>query len=198
MFHLNPFSKDEKIHCPNQPARKSILPPAKTRLRVYVCNDKSQSLKPATMTTNNFTVTLLSDKTPEEVFTAVTNVRKWWSGYYSEQIEGNTEKLHDEFVFRAGDDLHYSKQKLVEVIPNKKIVWLVTDSELSFLENKSEWTGTKIIFEISKKGGNTQLVFTHQGLTPEVECYDACSPAWIQYLQNKLLPMITKKKEVIN
>lgn len=150
------------------------------------------------MTTSNFTVTLLSDKTPEEVFTAVTNVRKWWSGYYSEQIEGNTEKLHDEFVFRAGDGLHYSKQKLVEVIPNKKIVWLVTDSELSFLENKSEWTGTKIIFEISKKGGNTQLVFTHQGLTPEVECYDACSPVWIQYLQNKLLPMITKKKEVIN
>jgi len=80
------------------------------------------------MTTDNFTVTLLADKTPEEVFKAITNVRKWWSGYYSEQIDGNTEKLHDEFVFRAGDGVHCSKQKLVEVIPNKKIVWLVTDS----------------------------------------------------------------------
>lgn len=149
------------------------------------------------MTTDNFTITLLADKNAEEVFKAITNVRKWWSGYYSEKIEGKTEKLNDEFIFRAGEGAHYSKQKLIEVVPNKKIVWLVTDSELGFLQNKTEWTGTKIIFEISKKGGKTQLVFTHEGLHPDVECYDACSPAWTQYLQNKLLPMITKKKEVI-
>ena len=144
------------------------------------------------MATIDFTITLGADKTAEEVFNAITNVRKWWSGYYSEQIEGNTEKLHDEFIFRAGRGTHYSKQKLIEVIPNKKIVWLVTDSELSFLQNKTEWTGTKIIFEISRKAGKTQMVFTHQGLNAEVECYDACSPAWTQYLQNRLLPMITK------
>lgn len=149
------------------------------------------------MRTTDFKVTLIADKSPEEVFSAITNVRKWWSGYYSEQIEGNTEKLNDEFIFRAGEGVHYSKQKLIEVIPAKRIVWLVTDSKLSFLQNEKEWTGTKIAFEISKKGEKTQLVFTHQGLTPEVECYDACSPAWTQYLQNKLLPMLTNEKEVI-
>lgn len=149
------------------------------------------------MRTTDFKVTLIADKSPEEVFSAITNVRKWWSGYYSEQIEGNTEKLNDEFIFRAGEGVHYSKQKLIEVIPAKKIVWLVTDSKLSFLQNETEWIGTKIAFEISKKGEKTQLVFTHQGLTPEVECYDACSPAWTQYLQNKLLPMLTNEKEVI-
>lgn len=149
------------------------------------------------MRTTDFKVALIADKSPEEVFSAITNVRKWWSGYYSEQIEGNTEKLNDEFIFRAGEGVHYSKQKLIEVIPAKRIVWLVTDSKLSFLQNEKEWTGTKIAFEISKKGEKTQLVFTHQGLTPEVECYDACSPAWTQYLQNKLLPMLTNEKEVI-
>lgn len=149
------------------------------------------------MRTTDFKVTLIADKSPEEVFSAITNVRKWWSGYYSEQIEGNTEKLNDEFIFRAGEGVHYSKQKLIEVIPAKKIVWLVTDSKLSFLQNETEWIGTKIAFEISKKGEKTQLVFTHQGLTSEVECYGACSPAWTQYLQNKLLPMLTNEKEVI-
>ena len=142
------------------------------------------------MNNKNFSVTLLVDQMPEEVFNAVTNVRKWWSGYYAEEIEGNTEKLNDEFSFRAGGGAHYSKQKLVEVIPDKKIIWLVTESELSFLEKKDEWTGTKIIFEISKKGSKTQLVFTHEGLNPEIECYDSCAPAWSQYLQNKLLPLI--------
>jgi hypothetical protein len=142
------------------------------------------------MRNENFSVTLLVEQTPEEVFNAVTNVRKWWSGYYSEQIEGNTENLNDEFSFRAGGGAHYSKQKLIEVIPGKKIVWLVTDSELSFVEKKDEWIGTKIIFEISKKGNKTRLVFTHEGLVPEIECYDSCSPAWTMYVQEKLLPLI--------
>ena len=144
------------------------------------------------MNKQNFSIKLLIDQTPEEVFNAVINVRKWWSGYYAEEIAGSTEKLNDEFSFRAARGAHYSKQKLVEVIADKKIVWLVTDSELSFLENKKEWNETKIIFKISKKGSQTQLTFTHEGLVPEIECYDSCAPAWTQYLQNKLLPLINR------
>ena len=74
------------------------------------------------------------------------------------------------------------------------MVWLITESKLNFLEKKDEWTGTKVIFTISKKGGKTQLTFTHEGLTPEIECYDACAPAWNQYVQNKLLPLIKSVK----
>src|SRR5579871_3226525 len=99
------------------------------------------------MKNNNFTTTILVDQSPEEVFNAVRNVRGWWSGLYSEEIIGNTEDLHEEFTFRAGPGVHYSKQKIVESIPGKKVVWLVTDSDLSFLKKKDEWTGTKITFE---------------------------------------------------
>ena len=144
------------------------------------------------MENENFTVTLLADKTPDEVFKAITNVRKWWSGFYSEEFEGNTEQLHDEFSFRAGNGAHYSKQKLIEVIPGKKIVWEVTESNLSFLDDKLEWNGTRIIFDISKKGGQTQLVFTHEGLNPNIECYSSCAPAWTRYLENRLFPLISK------
>jgi uncharacterized protein YndB with AHSA1/START domain len=143
------------------------------------------------MAATNFTYTLVTHKSPQEVFRAITNVRSWWSGLYSEEYSGETEKLNDEFSFRAGDGAHYSKQKLVEVIPNKKVVWLITESELTFLEKTDEWVGTKVIFEISEKDGKTQLVFTHEGLTPEIECYDSCAPAWSMYLQDKLLPLIS-------
>ena len=143
------------------------------------------------MENRNFTILLLVEQTPEKAFQAISNVRGWWSGLYSEEIEGSTENLNSEFTFRAGPGVHYSKQKLVEVIPNKKIVWLVTDSELNFLKKKDEWTGTKIIFEISKNRNKTQVVFTHEGLAPGIECFDACSTAWNLYLQNRLLKLIT-------
>jgi uncharacterized protein YndB with AHSA1/START domain len=147
------------------------------------------------MKTSDFTLTLLVDQSPKEVFNAIKNVRGWWSGLYSEEFEGRTDKLNEEFTFRAGEGAHYSKQKLIEIIPDKKFVWLVTDSNLTFLENKTEWTGTKIIFEISKKGNKTQIRFTHEGLVPEVKCYDSCAPAWAQYLKEKLRNVISKDKK---
>ena len=144
----------------------------------------------------NFSFTLTTAKTPQEVFKAMTNVRGWWQGYYAEEIEGGTEKLNDEFTFSAAGGAHYSKQKLVEVIPDQKVVWFITESKLSFLDKMDEWVGTKVIFDISKKGGKTQLVFTHEGLTPEVECYDSCAPAWSEYLEHKLLPLIDTGKSI--
>ena len=142
------------------------------------------------MKTKNFTFTLQTTQSPQKVFKAMQDVRNWWSGYYSEKITGSTINLNDEFSFEAGDGLHSTKHKLIEVVPDKKVVWLTTYCKLDFIEHKDEWTGTKIIFEITTKGNSTELKFTHEGLTPTVECYNACAPAWTQYLENKLKPLI--------
>jgi hypothetical protein len=141
------------------------------------------------MNQHDFTTSIQVDKTPMEAYDAVNNVRAWWPG----EIEGNTEKLNDEFTYRY-KKIHYSKQKLVEVIPGKKVVWLVTDSSLNFVKNKSEWTGTKIIFEISEKNSKTEVRFTHLGLVPQEECFDSCSNAWTDIIRNGLRNLIITGK----
>jgi hypothetical protein len=137
----------------------------------------------------HFTTTLLVDQTANAVFNAINNVRGWWQG----EIEGSTNNLNDEFIYRM-EDFHFSKQKLVEVIPDKKIVWLVTDSKLNFVKNKSEWTGTKISFEISEIENKTKVHFSHVGLVPKFQCYGDCSNAWEQLIQKSLFSLITTGK----
>jgi len=141
------------------------------------------------METTDFTTTLLVDQTPTEAFNAVNNVRGWWS----EEIEGSTEKLNDEFKYHY-EDVHRSHMKLIEVIPDKKVVWFVVDNYFKFTQDKSEWTGTKIIFEISRKDNKTQIRVTHVGLVPEYECFDVCSNAWTHYVQESLRGLITTGK----
>ena len=109
------------------------------------------------------TVTIEVTKSASEVFNHLTkHVSKFWP----EEFEGESSGLNDEFVFRSGDS-HYSKNKVIELVPDKKIVWLVTDSIRK--TDNFEWTGTKMIFELIPKGNNTQLKFTYDGVVLENE-----------------------------
>ncbi len=108
---------------------------------------------------HDFATTLVVDQRPGEVFEAITNPREWWS----ENITGDTERAGDQFVFEV-EGVHYSRQKLVHVVPDRTVVWLVTDADMTFLEQHDEWVGTRIVCDISEEGGKTKLSFTHEGL----------------------------------
>jgi len=141
------------------------------------------------MNKQDFTTSFLVDQTPKEAFEAINNVHGWWT----EGAEGGTEKLNDEFSVRFWN-VHYSKQKLVEVVPYVKIVWLITESKLTFIDDKSEWTGTQVVFDITEKGTQTEVRFTHIGLVPQGECYKDCSTAWSGYINNSLKNLIATGK----
>jgi len=137
----------------------------------------------------DFAATFTVDQSPEEVFRAINNVRGWWSG----AIEGDTDKVGAEFTYRY-KDFHRSKQKVTEFIPAKRIVWHVTDADLSSFRNKSEWIGTDIIFEIARKGDRTEVRFTHVGLVPAFQCYGDCSGAWGALVNTNLRNLIVTGK----
>ena len=141
------------------------------------------------MKEQDYHTSITVDATAHEAFESINSVSQWWT----ENLEGSSQKLNDEFTVRFGD-VHYSKQNLVEVVPGKKVVWLVTDSKLNFLKDKHEWTNTKISFEIATQNDKTKIHFTHIGLVPEIECFDACSNAWSQYIQQSLWRLVTTGK----
>lgn len=145
------------------------------------------------MSTSDFTTTILVDQTPRQVFDAVNHVRDWWS----EEIQGRTDKSQEVFDYHY-QDVHRSKMKIIEFVPNEKVVWLVLDNYFKFTQDKSEWNGTKIIFEISEKDGKTQLRFTHLGLVPQYECFEICRDAWTNYIQKSLRSLITTGKGMPN
>ena len=144
------------------------------------------------MKNQDYRASIEVSKSPEIVFKHLLEVSKWWS----KDFEGSSTKLNDEFVI-SHTGQHYSKQKLIEVIPGKKLVWIVTVSELNWLEKDThEWTNTKMIFELTAGGDKTRLHFTHEGLVPGKECYARCEQGWNMVIKNYLFDFITDGKTI--
>jgi len=136
----------------------------------------------------DYNVSITVNAPDEQAFKSINSVSKWWT----DNVEGSTEKLNDVFIVRSGD-VHYSKHKIIEVIPNKKVVWLVTDSKLNWINNnKEEWTNTKMVFEIIPEGNKSTIHFTHEGLVPGKECYDNCVKGWDSFIKQNLYNFVTK------
>jgi len=141
------------------------------------------------MKVKDYTVTLTVNATPSEVFQHINNVAAWWT----DEWKGQSKKLNDTFTVQFAD-MHISTQQITEFIPDQKVVWLVTKSNLSFITNKSEWTNTSIRFELSTQGNTTKLVFTHAGLSPDIECYKDCCKGWDYYIKGSLHKLLTEGK----
>lgn len=141
------------------------------------------------MKNQDFTTSILVDKTPGEVFRAVNNPRGWWS----ENIQGRTDQLNSEFDYHYLD-VHRTKFRVITLVPDQRVVWDVLSNYFNFTEDETEWTGTKVVFDITEKDGQTELRFTHQGLVPAVECYKVCFDAWTHYIKDSLYSLITTGK----
>ncbi len=134
--------------------------------------------------TANSTTTISVDATPREAFDAINDVPGWWG-----RITGSTTAVGDEFVYLV-PGLHYSGFRVTEIAPERRIAWLVTGSYLDFITDKQEWNGTTVRFDIDQTDEGSQITFTHDGLKPEVECYDTCSNAWSMFVNSSLKSFI--------
>ena len=83
------------------------------------------------MKNQDYTANLTVDNSIQDTFKAINSVTKWWT----DDLTGSSQKLNDEFTVQFGD-IHRTAQKIIEFIPDKKVVWLVTESKLNFIKDK--------------------------------------------------------------
>ena len=136
----------------------------------------------------DFHRTITVNASPKEAIKKISQVNSWWAKNFT----GSAEKLDDKFTVRFGET--FVDFLISEVIPDKKVVWKVTDCNLHWIKAKKEWTNTEVVFEISTENHKTRIDFTHLGLVPGVECYDDCEEGWTGHLTKSLVNFINQGK----
>ena len=142
-------------------------------------------------TKKDFSSSITAKISAGEAIKKISNVPEWWGITFS----GNSKKQNDKFEVKMTGDSFFNITVL-ELIPDKRVVWLVTDCNMPWYKDKKEWANTKLIFDLNEHNGTTDLKFTHEGLTPDIECYKDCETGWTHWIKTSLFSYLTTGKGV--
>lgn len=128
------------------------------------------------MKDKNYHKTLTVHAAADEALRKISQI-SWWQKHFS----GSANQPGDRFRVPFGAP-SFVDFVVAELIPKKKLVWEVTGCHLHWFGDKKEWLDTRLVFELSEQNRRTIVEFTHVGLTPEKECFEACQKGWDGHL----------------
>ena len=85
------------------------------------------------MTKLNLSRNIIINNTASEAINKISKITVWWVVSCS----GYTEKLHDKFSIKMRGGSFFN-MTISELIPDKKVVWLVTDCYMPWYHDKKE------------------------------------------------------------
>lgn len=138
------------------------------------------------MNHHDYRIHINANITASEAFKRINAVSDWWA----KDFTGRSQQLGDTFTVRFGNT--FVDFKITEVVPDERVIWKVIDSHLPWLQNKDEWTGTTVVWEVTQVNGITQIGMTHVGLVPDVECYGKCELGWNFYVGESLRKLMAE------
>ncbi|WP_413666907.1 SRPBCC domain-containing protein [Mucilaginibacter sp. Mucisp86] len=127
--------------------------------------------------TNSFSTSINITISPEAALQKISEVANWWGVNF----EGSAAKQGDHFVIKMGPEAWFN-YTVVELVPGKKVVWHVDDCYMPWYEDKTEWKGQDMVFEIN----DNTLTFTHVGLVAGIACFKDCVPGWTHWITRSL------------
>lgn len=130
--------------------------------------------------TEDYSAVLNLPTSPETVaalFTTADGVSRWWGPTEGDATVGGT------LVTRFGE--HGVNANRVREVGASRVVWEpIAAPGTTPTGHTQEWLGTTIEIEILPSGAGTELHFRHVGLTPQLDCWDACHDAWTYFMSS--------------
>ena len=141
------------------------------------------------MTKQDYRCSMSARVSASDAYDKIARVSEWWA----KDFEGSARNFGDVFTVRFGETFGgtFVDFKIIEAVPGSKVTWRVTDCYLPWLTDKTEWNDTNVVFEISARQSETTVTLTHEGLVPEVECFDSCVQGWDQYFGQSFRQFLT-------
>jgi hypothetical protein len=141
------------------------------------------------MNIENYQSTITVNKPLEIAFSAVTTrISEWWA----KNVKGNSSNIHDVFTVYFGKT--FGTFKVVDLVPNKRIVWYTIDCCLDIFQNKELWKYSTLVWDFVEDKDSTTINMTHIGLFPGKECYEDCKLGWDFYIKESLFTLLVKGK----
>lgn len=107
---------------------------------------------------------------PAKVYRALTTapgLQGWWTGDAKAQA-----RVRSVAVFGFGGGATVFRMRIVKLAPGKRVEWRC-------LGDDKEWKGTRLRFKLKRrKGGGTELRFTHAGWRSTKGWFRLCNTTW--------------------
>ncbi|MEP2148623.1 MAG: SRPBCC domain-containing protein [Paracoccaceae bacterium] len=127
----------------------------------------------------DYTATITVPVPPDRAAQAITDdLELWWCARTARASHGFTVhfgRSHVEFGYDPGGNkraFSWSCQEAHMIIED------VTDA--------AEWVGTRLIWSIEPHHDGSQITLRHEGLGPQIACYDVCARGWQHYFEGSL------------
>lgn len=131
------------------------------------------------MSGRSYSTDILTSARPESVYDAITkHIDEWWT-----ELSNQALQVGDQLIVRFERTTSWV-MTVSEALPSQSLVWKVAEAnhDLEGLTTGDEWTGTTIMWTIAGNNAGSKVTLTHDGLVPELQCYEICESGWGHFL----------------
>lgn len=138
------------------------------------------------MTAQDYTKSIDVQANPSAAFNAVTEgVAHWWT-----RPDQPLTDIGDRAKFTFPPGVSYWTFELTGMQKPTQVEWTCVDAlhvhEGQPKQIETEWLNTKVLWHIAESGPGSRIEMQHQGLTPELLCYDVCEAGWDMFFLGSL------------
>jgi hypothetical protein len=137
--------------------------------------------------TKDYKTSIEVNGTCDQALAAIADVSAWWA----KDFKGAATKAGDRFTVRFGET--FVDFEIAHPTPHE-VTWLVTDCYLPWLKHKTEWNGTRVIWQVNETDHGSRIDMMHIGLSPQAECFESCRKGWNEHVNESLLNLMNSGK----